>query len=229
MAQLFGKFLKKKSIYPQHILFMHIPKTAGTALRDAITNAAPPNYERVFEYGPRQPLTTQKYLHLMKPKNKLAHADQNMASVFQNKHLLLAGHFKAQKYQPFFKDEYFITFLRHPLKRLLSHYNHARSHQNETGSLKEFIKRKYLINLQSQFVQNLNLDKVGFIGLTEHLDEDLPKLAQYLGFEIPMITKNVGHYKTKPDDMIDSETLALFNELNQDDIKLYNSVLAARC
>ncbi len=89
------------------VLFMHIPKTAGTAFREAIT----PNYKQaeiayVYPDPPGFPIPDLCQLPLQQ------------RSWFR----LVIGHFRYGVHEWFPGESTYVTVVRHPLARVISHY-----------------------------------------------------------------------------------------------------------
>lgn len=115
-----------KNIEPvEQIIFLHIPKTAGTNL-DAIVSVMSHNGE-TFHYqrlpvprvaGKSPNLITKDWVGGLKQLNDNPHLLDNLPHVF-----FLTGHFPYGLHQHFIKPSKYITLLRHPLEREFSAAN----------------------------------------------------------------------------------------------------------
>ena len=93
------------------IVFVHIPKTAGTSLRSLLEHAAQ-DHLVLRDYW-NAPETTPELFRLVHAEKRVA----DFRKTFQHpgKGILLSGHFPAQRYWAHFNAESFVTFLRHPV------------------------------------------------------------------------------------------------------------------
>jgi len=151
------------------------------------------------------------------------------------------GHFWAGKYDRQAPNAPRITWLRHPVKRLVSHYYfwlskpelphslHKYFVQNKL-SLLEFAHLPQLQNLMSSiFLRGRSLDEFEFVGIQEHFREDLDSLCHQMKWpkqEMPEERRTV-HKDYKPNAM-DAETEKKLCALNEADIALYESALQRR-
>jgi hypothetical protein len=93
---------------------------------------------------------------------------------------IVHGHFRAQQMKHVLPNaSNYMVWLREPTDRVISHYAFLQKVAAKTGttnpaatmSLIEFAKRPEQRNLQSRLVQPLKLQDVGFVGVTERMDE----------------------------------------------------------
>jgi hypothetical protein len=121
------------------------------------------------------------------------------------------GHFLPLKYLLLAdkEDLRFITWMRNPVERLLSHYyfwkrtydpqNAPRLHRKvceENWSLERFCLGPELRNLYGQFLWGFPLEFFDFIGITEFYDEDLLFFSRkYLGVHLETHRENDGGNK----------------------------------
>jgi hypothetical protein len=135
----------------------------------------------------------------------------------------------------------FITWLRHPIERILSHYDYLVSQlqtwlpkENHTilytmqKSLLEFAARPGNKNKMSQFLQGLPLEQFAFVGIVEHYADDLQQLAQKLHWQhTPYKYTNKTEQKTQQH-QIPTHVLEQLAEWNQADIDLYQQAIELR-
>lgn len=113
----------------------------------------------------------------------------------------------------------FITVLRHPLDRIISHYNFYRLHHNQGQDVDSYIRDTPNINVLSNMIDR---NKLCEFYLFEHLEEDLAK-SEILQF------RDVKHLNiTKRKFTFSRKQKADFLRLNKDDLDLYEWALSQR-
>ena len=224
----------------QQVVFLHIPKTAGTTFITLLY--------RIF------PISAFCPWHFM----------DNIPDKIEG-YKVYVGHFYYDVVRRFVRSNaVYLTFLRNPIERTISNYyeikkdseKHPENYPNFPETLEKFIfDPKYeagLFNLQTRLLcqeikfSNLSemvevwrtaniyelkltdemvhhaLDKLHFIGITERFNDSLALLFYTLGLE-PIFDQealNVGSYQSKAKDL-PPHVLERIIEMNRDDIKLY--------
>jgi len=123
------------------------------------------------------------------------------------------GHFLPVKYLLLSvkKELTFITWMRDPVERAISHYNYwIRSYDPETAppphkqvveegwSLERFCLGTEFQNIYSQYLWGFPFDNFDFIGIAEFYEEDLAYFSEkYLQGSLVTYTENVGGAKGK--------------------------------
>jgi hypothetical protein len=153
------------------------------------------------------------------------------------------GHFLPYKYSNLFgkKNVQFVTWMRDPVERILSHYyfwkensteNMGALHQrmiNENWSLEEFICAPELQNVYTQFLWKFPLENFDFIGITENIKEDYPYFAsKYLKQKVEQVPHVNPTSGKKDSSEVSNEVLEKIRALNAADYKLYEHALALR-
>ena len=228
------------------VIFMHVPKTAGTSLRHIVQSQFQPN--NVFEF---YNLKTQP------PKvRKGIEKYQNLSEAQKKTIKFISGHVGFGLHEFLSKPCTYITVLRDPVERVISYYYFLLRNQNpivENKTLTEFVQTFsgvhnsmtcYLsgLTLQAQLQDsNLDLKSQQFdletlekakanlenhfkvVGFVDHFDETCILLKKILGWNIPSfyIKKNIAKNTNITKD-ISIETMSLIHEFNQLDISLYN-------
>jgi hypothetical protein len=204
------------------VVFAHLPKTAGTSLRNSLVEALP-DAVKIFDYGPDTHLIEGDYInaftrHANTPDGILA-----LRQTFRREQrLLFAGHLWGARFLRSFHPASVVTFLRSPVERLVSAYKYHVSVLNYRGSFTEFYQTPGHINVQSRMLWGIDLRDIGFIGLTEAMPEMLPALSRHLGVELANRKDNLGYGYSEPE--IDERTRAHVLALNDADVRLYRHV-----
>lgn len=224
----------------QVVIFLHIPKTAGTTLRYVIQYQYKPS--AIYElYGPSA--THSERLEEFKRLSDARKAEIKIV----NAHLGFGLH----EFLP--QSCTYITFLRNPVDRVVSMYYYFQRTGNnyvQNLTLKEFIQTyggardnmtKYLsgeklkiqlndpnneidyqCSSESLETAKSNLKKhFKIIGLAERFDESLIILKNKLGWKVPLYDKNNVSKNRPSTKEVSKDTLNLIEKFNEFDIQLY--------
>ena len=126
------------------IVFCHMVKTAGTTINYIFRNNFGINYVNVYTITGKKDflgreLCTKDDLSYFLKRNKLIKC--------------ISGH-SVRPYSDLGYNKYdlkYITFLRDPVTRYLSHYNHHKVHQKKSKCLKEWLEEKNENNVPLTF------------------------------------------------------------------------------
>lgn len=215
------------------IVSVHVPKTAGTALRSALCDAWP--QDRVFfDYADR-PLDPGSAMHI-DPDGFHARWQQTLPDVLAG-HDVVHGHFNPAKYTPI-TDARWITFLREPVRRVISHYFFWRSWPRSGNRLQEymldnrlslyefarlpFMRRCYT----GVFFAGVDVDGFDFVGTQERLEADLARLERLLGRGLPIPARtnetSASEYAPAVTDILnDTKQVRALEDLLSDDVRFY--------
>lgn len=223
---------------PKKLVFLHIPKTAGSSVG------------RFFDaqFNPQEICLI--YDGNIKTQLAAALEDDNIR--------FIRGHFGL--YKPLLEqlpnpDIFVFTFLREPVQRILSLYNHMQrkqsvEHKNRmksVASLPDFLALKTDYNEQTRYLSGVqdksafhenpekafqaalsNLDLLGFIGHTENLENDLAAICSALGFEAaPINIENKGLSRLKQQLLL-LRYQSIIAKQEVWDLKLYRSLSKKR-
>ena len=223
------------STLQQHkkLIFLHIPKTAGTSLRTLVEQAYPAG-ACVDIYSANSADFYETIRH-----------DVDKAQV-------LYGHTSYGIHQWFGLEPRYIAFVRNPIARVVSLYNHLRRHKKSPHytdihaggmTLRDMIQAEISVETNNHMVRIIGgyggtettdntaiLDNAiahieqhfEFVGLTERMPESVNILAQRLGWgrQLRILRLNV----TPPFPEIDAATSATIKEYNRLDLMLYEYV-----
>lgn len=232
--------MNKKKQTERSLVFIHIPKAAGTTLNRIIRRKY--SKKNIFEIN---------------GANVLKSIDEfkNMPESTRRKIKVVMGHmeFGLHRFLPQPAD--YITLLRRPVDRIIAHYYYAKRRPDhylydwinkENISLKNYISSKKTVELNNGQTRLLSASEdVGFgacsvehlekakknikehfavAGLTERFDETLMLIKKAFGWSMPYYAKTNVRKKRPHSETVEKETLKIIEEYNKLDIALYQYV-----
>lgn len=219
------------------IISVHVPKTAGTSFVKSL--------EAHFGLGLLKdyadlPTNTPQY---ERNRAALLACVHYAESVHATGVACIHGHFLPLKYLLLSvkKDLRFITWMRNPVERVLSHFYYLKSFYDpatapplhrkmveEEWSIERFCLSPELKNLFGQFLWGFPLEYFDFIGITEFYDEDLAYFSeQYLHTDLEPQRENVGK-KEGGTYQIEAGFRAQLEQFHAYDLELYKTALLMR-
>lgn len=231
----------------ERVIFLHVPKAAGTTLNRVIENQYPP--ESVLAIDPARQEAALEEFKCLPPSER-------------EKIRLLRGHigYGLHIYLP--SPVTYITILRDPVDRVLSHYYYLRTHLERGStfadrpwlqdagrmSLTDYVRfgrSADLRNGQTKLLagrmdgwgvdstppldeegllqaarRNLH-EGLGVVGLAERFDETLVLLKRRLGWKTPIYVSRNRTEGRPPKTQLPRETLEILEEQNALDLELY--------
>lgn len=211
------------------IIFTHIPKTAGTTIRDILEN----------QYGSRN-------VSLIYSQKNI---EQDLNTQLATGAKVIMGHFRYPDFINKTESIEFLTFLRNPVQRVISHYKYVASSKDpvhiqliqQAESIEQFALLESQSNLQTKYLSGYTDEeflkdsdsalvvakenlKNYLIGITELFDESIVLFKEKLNWKKAYY---VPINKSKDDKLIISKELekSIANS-NKLDIKLYEFALS---
>ncbi len=201
------------------IIYLHIPKTAGTSFRLSAEQYFGPD-QVLNDYGEKSPSTSEDIR-----ASVYSNSDVKSLRKAGLKKNFLTGHFILAKYREVFPDSPIVSFFRDPVDRVISEYIHFSSHYNFEGSLKEFYSKSHFQNRQTHAMSGALPTDLDFFGITEQYEESLNLFNQRYGTKFPMARLNTGKYSGGTRELASAEDIKQIEALNQKDRELYEYAL----
>lgn len=212
------------------IIYIHIPKTAGSSVlslfRDNFSDAEIVQVKRNLFIRNPETAPSRLLLHSIQPTTKVLH-----------------GHFTASELQLVteqYPDAKIITFLRHPVDRVLSNYTffkkriltgkvQAGQKHRIDESLLTYARLSQSRNRMHSFLNGLNLNELYFTGLVENFENDVTTLFRSLHLNIENIPFANKNSMISPSDLSLSESeIEEIKKLNHKDVLLYRKAVKMR-
>ena len=218
------------------IISLHLPKTAGTSFGRSLSEHFKDSLLRDYgDGGISRPAYDRNRSALIASKKNAVKGLRKVSCVH--------GHFLPLKYLLLAtKQELtFVTWMRHPIKRMISHYNFwqrnydprkARPHRKqvieEQWTLEQFCLSPRFRNIYSQYLWGFPLENFDFIGITEHYEEDLRFFSKkYLSSDLEVKKCNVAP-KGAEVTSVDSDLFERIASYHSRDMALYRRALEYR-
>jgi FkbM family methyltransferase len=198
----------------QLIRFIHIPKTAGTSLREEFLsvfgNRAIQDYDNIRSPIIRGiPSNSKGLLEVLEAHN---------TRVFMS-------HAPYAQQADIFAPENTIVFVRDPIDRLLSQYHFLVRSGMLDGPLLAYAQIGQIANLQTHCTNGLPLEKA-FVGITEHYEESLRGINARFGLTLKHRVSNRNPNKQiNVPYQISPEERERLEQICKDDITLYSQLL----
>ncbi|EIJ41612.1 Sulfotransferase family [Beggiatoa alba B18LD] len=180
------------------LISVHIPKTAGTSLGNALTQTVGDKLLLDYADKPLSDDWQHRYMRLRR-RLQLRFQPQTVLNTYQAVH----GHFIADKYAFLGETAQFCTFFREPIARLVSHYWHWQRHPDLQNSMcRQLISQQLSItafaNLPKQrqfyalFCGKIPLNQFHFVGLTEAYADSIALFNKLFNLNLPVLMENEG-------------------------------------
>jgi len=223
------------------LISVHMPKTAGLSFRATLEE----------HYGERFAYDYADYPLAHEPATRHRKALQASLEVLTRDLSgtgCIHGHFLPVKYLLLadVRECAYVTWMREPVARLVSHYHYWRRSYDpeadfvsplhrrvveEQWSLERFCLSPELRNVYAQYLWGFPLQRLDFVGITEHYEEDLRQFSLlYLGQAARAYAVNQREDVTDesgPGELGDA-TRRRVEEYHSTDMALYEQALAMR-
>jgi hypothetical protein len=207
----------------QHILFIHIPKTAGTSFRVSAQSYYEEN-EIFYDYSPQAKETSSSIVEMIyEARDPYLFYEKTLLKLEKS---FLSGHFHSNKYASLYDSLNIVSFVRHPIEQVISHFNHYKNRHNYTKDFKTFIKEKRFCNLQSKLLEGKPIGMYGFLGITESYDDSIRLFNSLYKTNLEIVHLNKKTKNSLAIEDLEDETLALLERYNSKDIVFYKAIEA---
>lgn len=217
------------------IISLHLPKTAGSSFAKSLEEHF--GAALLKDYGDF-PINTPEY---QRNKAALQASLQNAEERDFSSIECIHGHFLPLKYLLLSvrQELKFVTWMRDPVQRMLSHYyfwkrtynreTSARLHcrvVEENWSVERFCLSQELRDIYKQFLWGFPLEKFDFIGIIDHYQSDFIYFCKkYLGVHLEEYKENIGD---KSQYLIDEKLYNDIKNFHRYDMDLYKKALTQR-
>lgn len=218
------------------IISLHLPKTAGTSFRLSLASYFGDRYRGDYDDQAISKKAFERHRQALLSSVKICSQKWDDVDCVH-------GHFLPFKYRPLslVRDISFITWMREPVARLISHYDywqesydertaapHHRQVIEQAWTLEQFCLSEKFRNIYSQYLWCFPLDNFAFVGISEHYQEDFYYFAsRFLTAEMVPRRENITR-KTSSRHKLDEGFLEKVRAFHAKDIGLYRRALELR-
>jgi hypothetical protein len=201
------------------IFFTHIPKTAGTSFRLGVEDYLGQE-SIIYDYGLKAKETSKLVRELM--YGEISDLWCFYKECHKQEIRFVGGHVGIGRFVSGFKIGNSVTFVREPLQRVVSEFQHFVRHYGYEGTMMDFCTRPVMQNRQSKLLEAVPLEAIGIIGLTERYEESIELINARFSWSVAVRADNKSHdhADNKTHQLSESEEKEL-RQLNQKDIVLY--------
>ncbi|SES69167.1 sulfotransferase family 2 domain-containing protein [Thalassotalea agarivorans] len=209
-------FRKKRKNTPR--FFIHIPKTAGTSFRVGLES----QLYVVPHYALNQKITHK----LVREKLSGNMTEQQFYESILKRNAVVAGHKKSQEYVNIIPPRNMCTFIREPVARTVSLYEHLKKNNKISVGFEEFLDNPIYHNTQYNYLAGIPVGLYGFIGITEYYNESINIFNRYTGLKVPIKKMNTNKASESKFLQLSEQTRQKILTTNAKDVALYNEALS---
>ncbi|MFT4941345.1 MAG: hypothetical protein ACI88A_004414 [Paraglaciecola sp.] len=201
------------------VFFTHIPKTAGTSFRLGIEDYL--GQESIaYDYGLKSKETSGFVRELLYGEVSdpwyFYRECQNQGIRF------VGGHVGIRRFVTICGIGNSVTFVREPLRRVVSEFEHFVRNYGYEGTMMEFCCRPVMQNRQSRILQGVPLEGIGFIGVTERYVESIELINARFSWSVAVREDNIFRDLANGEpNLLNKSDEKELRQLNQKDIALY--------
>ncbi|WP_160153830.1 sulfotransferase family 2 domain-containing protein [Microbulbifer sp. ALW1] len=200
--------------------FIHIPKTGGTSFREALMMRVGA-INIVEDYRGHVDYRKSLVYEYIDQKNDF---DGFFKRFSELRNPWLVGHTDLERYSKLFDSEQIITFVRHPVERIISSYRHKVRTKRLECSFEEFCHTNECQNYQFRKLSGRPLKDIGFVGVTERYQESIRYFNWMTGLDLPVFASNQAPKSADFD--IPGDLYAELCQLNSLDFQIYEEANA---
>ena len=198
------------------IIFLHIPKTAGTSVREALFRARP-QAAGLCDYGSASPATSPLVKELRYGPG--GGVGRLCAALAEAGPFSLSGHIKVRELALQAAGARLLTVLRDPAERVVSHYLHARHRQGFEGDLMSFAAAPEQRNVQARFVGAIPPERWLLVARHDRLAEHMARLSDLI--QAPVELEHANPTPWTLDREITAWERRRLRDLNDEDVAAY--------
>jgi Sulfotransferase family len=213
------------------VVFVHIPKTAGTTLGRILMRHYGREHVRRVANGARDPAACRADIAEI-----VRAADPRIRAI--------RGHIPMDACAPLGDDATYVTMLRDPVERSLSQYFHLFAKRPRDLPLERYVAEGHLVdNRQVRMLAGAhpppgatteamldaaleNLERFAVVGLSERFDESVALVGEALGIDDTSYEPARVNEQRPPREAVSPAALALVEERNALDRRLYEHAAA---
>ncbi len=217
------------------VISLHIPKVAGNSFLRALERQYGAALHRDYSDMPK----IQRYLS--GDISPIHASELHITELDHDPPQCIHGHFLPAKYLTYRANANvrFITWLREPVDRLVSHYNFFfRTYDPQTAGplFKRIVEERWTLekfcfsdeyrNVYSKYLWNFPLENFDFIGISEYYDEDLRRFSEnFLQRPLNSYRLNCATEGKTGQYMLDSGFRRQVESFHYKDVELYRMAL----
>lgn len=200
------------------VVSVHVPKSGGTSFRrilgEICTARIWDNYGKIFS------------------------RDQARPGLVPQGVMFIHGHFLADAFDDLFPNRRLVTWVRHPVERLVSNYYHfirapdmrddcCRELHERRLSLRQFADLDWMRNETSRYLAQKPIEDFAFVGVAERFRESVQNFCRKFGFrDVPRIPReNINPDRRAERYDLSAEDHAYILERNAADFAWYNAAV----